>query len=230
LPAPARVAALAAACLSLSTLACSGPAAVAAVTPPPAAASAAPEPAQTTPPETPDAFWQAVASRAGVSATVLQRAVREVEAQYMSARRRAFASQLAQKLGGGLTADQVMAAFERAQHEATPPEGMLAVVARNLGVTPDALRGALMQVAPRRHPLAMGMVGRRLMDAAAGYLGMTPDALRRELGQGKTLAQVAEAHGKSAAGLEAALTRAAQEHVRVMIRTPWPKAPQQPAS
>jgi hypothetical protein len=45
----------------------------------------------------------------------------------------------------------------------------------------------------------------RLLNAAARYIGVTPRALRAELRAGKSLAQVASAHGKTAAGLKAAL-------------------------
>jgi hypothetical protein len=44
-----------------------------------------------------------------------------------------------------------------------------------------------------------------LMNPAARYIGVTPRALARELRAGKSLAQVATAHGKTAAGLKAAL-------------------------
>jgi hypothetical protein len=44
----------------------------------------------------------------------------------------------------------------------------------------------------------------RLLAAAAAYIGVKPEALVAEL-KGKSLAQVATAHGKNAAGLEAAL-------------------------
>ena len=44
----------------------------------------------------------------------------------------------------------------------------------------------------------------RLLGAAAAYIGVNPKALAAEL-KGKSLAQVATAHGKTAAGLKAAL-------------------------
>ena len=45
----------------------------------------------------------------------------------------------------------------------------------------------------------------RGLDAAADYLGLTETQLRSELQGGKTLAQVAQAHGKTANGLIDAL-------------------------
>jgi len=50
-----------------------------------------------------------------------------------------------------------------------------------------------------------GFAHHRGLDAAASYLGLTEEQLRSELESGKTLAQVAEAHGKSVEGLVDAL-------------------------
>lgn len=49
------------------------------------------------------------------------------------------------------------------------------------------------------------MAGGAVMDAAASYLGMSETALAAERHDGKSLAQIAVAQGKSAAGLEQAL-------------------------
>jgi hypothetical protein len=51
---------------------------------------------------------------------------------------------------------------------------------------------------------------RGLAGAAATYLGITPSELRSELRGGKTLAQIATAHGKTADGLVDALVAAAK--------------------
>ncbi len=51
------------------------------------------------------------------------------------------------------------------------------------------------------------------LDAAAGYLGLTEAQLRSELEGGKTLAQVAQAHGKTANGLTDALVAAAKKRL-----------------
>jgi uncharacterized protein YidB (DUF937 family) len=48
------------------------------------------------------------------------------------------------------------------------------------------------------------------IEAAAGYLGLTDAQLRSELESGKSLAQVAQAHGKSVAGLVDAMVNAAK--------------------
>jgi hypothetical protein len=54
-----------------------------------------------------------------------------------------------------------------------------------------------------------GFIGR--LEAAAGYIGITEAQLRTELESGKSLAQVAQAHGKTVDGLIAALVAAAKE-------------------
>lgn len=56
-----------------------------------------------------------------------------------------------------------------------------------------------------------GFFGR--VDAAADYIGITKAQLRTELENGKTLAQVAESHGKSVDGLVDALLADAKEKV-----------------
>jgi hypothetical protein len=61
-----------------------------------------------------------------------------------------------------------------------------------------------------RHPHGHGHHELKL-DAAAAYLGLTEEQLLTELESGKTLAQVATAHGKTAAGLVDALVAAAQK-------------------
>ena len=54
-----------------------------------------------------------------------------------------------------------------------------------------------------------GFIGR--LESAAGYIGITEAQLRTELESGKSLAQVAKAHGKSVDGLIDALVAAAKE-------------------
>lgn len=51
------------------------------------------------------------------------------------------------------------------------------------------------------------------IDAAASYLGLTEAQLHTELEGGKTLAQIAQAHGKSADGLIAALVDSAKKRL-----------------
>ena len=51
------------------------------------------------------------------------------------------------------------------------------------------------------------------LDGAADYLGVSESQLRSELADGKTLAQIAQAHGKSADGLVDALAAKAKERL-----------------
>ena len=74
-------------------------------------------------------------------------------------------------------------------------------------------------------PLFGGMQGRGLrhfgfigkLDAAAGYLGLTEAQLRTQLESGKSLAQVAQAQGKSVDGLVGALVNEAKKHVDAAV-------------
>jgi hypothetical protein len=58
---------------------------------------------------------------------------------------------------------------------------------------------------PRSVHARLGLRGPRLGAAVSGYLGITPAQLRTELRSGKSLAQIAVAHGKTAAGLKGAI-------------------------
>jgi hypothetical protein len=60
-----------------------------------------------------------------------------------------------------------------------------------------------------RHVFLAGPIGPGI-DAAADYLGLTQAQLRERLENGRTLAQVARAEGKSVAGLEQAIVDAAR--------------------
>src|SRR4051812_19239494 len=55
------------------------------------------------------------------------------------------------------------------------------------------------------------------LDAAATYLGITEAQLHTELAGGKTLAQVAQAHGKSVSGLVDALVADAKKHLDAAV-------------
>ena len=56
------------------------------------------------------------------------------------------------------------------------------------------------------------------LDAAAKYLGLTEEQLRTELEGGKTLAQVAKAHGKTTDGLVQALVDSAKEKLDAAVK------------
>jgi hypothetical protein len=61
------------------------------------------------------------------------------------------------------------------------------------------------------HDPGFGLHGGELVDSAAAYLGVSEDELRIDLREGKSLADVAAAEGKSVAGLKTALRAAAKE-------------------
>ena len=60
------------------------------------------------------------------------------------------------------------------------------------------------------------------LTTAATYVGITEAALRTELATGKSLADVAVAHGKDRAGLVAALTAAASTQIQTLVDTKNP--------
>ena len=170
----------------------------------------------------PGAFWTAVAARVGVSPDTLARAARDVRAERAHARREAFAAAVAARLGGGVTAGRVVAALKRARHRAVGRDALLDAAARDLGVPAERLHEALRAAAPAR--MAFARAGRRhLLADAARYLGMAPEELRDELGQGRSLAQVAVGHGRSAAGLEQALGDRLKARIHALVLRPWPR-------
>src|SRR5437773_9928986 len=73
----------------------------------------------------------------------------------------------------------------------------------------------------------MGIGGKGWLSTAATYTGVTEAALRTELGTGKSLAEVAVAHGKTRDGLIAALTQAATTEITTLVDTknPFPAGP-----
>src|SRR5205823_1732893 len=72
-----------------------------------------------------------------------------------------------------------------------------------------------------------GIGGANLLTTAATYIGVTEDQLRTELQSGKSLADVAVAHGKTRDGLIAALTQAATAEITTLVDTknPFPPRP-----
>ena len=60
--------------------------------------------------------------------------------------------------------------------------------------------------------------GPSLFDAAATYLGISEDALHKALASGKTLAQIAKANGKTASGLEAAMTASFRARLAAAVK------------
>jgi hypothetical protein len=72
----------------------------------------------------------------------------------------------------------------------------------------------------------IGHKGPRELVTAAEYLGLTQDELFAELQSGKTLAQVAEAQGKSVQGLIDALVAEATTKITDMVNNPLPPKPE----
>ena len=64
--------------------------------------------------------------------------------------------------------------------------------------------------------------GANFLSTAATYIGITEAALRTELQTGKSLADVAVAHGKTRDGLIAALTQAATSEITTLVDTKNP--------
>lgn len=216
-----RTTALGAVALAALSL-CGAPRADAVAQTPPGRSGAAAQEARL---DDPEAFWHALAARPGISPEAMEKAVRDVPAQSMSQRRNVLAAHLAQALGGGITGGEIMAAFERARAAGTAPDRMVDAVASSLGVTPAALGDALHRTLG--HGRAMGTRGRGpwLVVDAAHDLGMRPADLVLELAKGTTLAQAAAARGKSTAGLEVALRRAAAKRIHAAMQVLCPPRP-----
>lgn len=91
------------------------------------------------------------------------------------------------------------------------------------GVAALALSGAALAAGPPAGGGALAGSGARLqvgpvkLAAAAEYLGMTVTALRTELRSGDTLAELATAKGKTAAGLEAAIVAAVDAKLDTLV-------------
>jgi lambda repressor-like predicted transcriptional regulator len=86
-----------------------------------------------------------------------------------------------------------------------------------LGVAVLAVGGTAVAAggpAAKERPRAAKVAGGGLLKVAADYVGLAPKALRAELRQGRSLAQVATARGKSVDGLEQALLTAFRAKVQ----------------
>jgi hypothetical protein len=72
----------------------------------------------------------------------------------------------------------------------------------------------------------MGHRGHHHLATAAEFLGLTEEALMAELQTGKTLAEVAEAQGKSVQGLIDVLVAEATTKITDMVNNPLPAKPE----
>jgi hypothetical protein len=134
--------------------------------------------------------------------------------QSSSSGRHAYLNDVAKRLGispGALTNAMRGAAIDRIN--AAVAEGRL---------TPAQANALKQRVREGHGPfLAGGFHGggrARLTTVAAAYLGVTPDKLRSERRAGKSLAQIAASeHGKSVAGLKAAITEAVKTRLDMAV-------------
>lgn len=134
-----------------------------------------------------------------------------------AAEKPSLADEVAKRLG--VTPEQLRAAFKAtltarvdaavAAGKLTPEEAakLKARIARAEGLGLAAKRGA----AKKQKGLAQRIAKAKGLGVAVGYLGLTREELRAELKDGKSLAQVAVAEGKTAAGLVDALLARAKE-------------------
>ncbi len=101
-------------------------------------------------------------------------------------------------------------------------------------MTEQALEDAFSAVAEERGLPERGERhhGGPQLAAAAEYLGLSADELRTQLEGGKTLAEMAEAQGKSVDGLVDALVADAREHIEAFVNGELPKIapPGEPAA
>jgi len=118
--------------------------------------------------------------------------------------------QLTQALNGA-TVDQLQAAV-KAGRLTQAQANKLAQRLKRSGAAPAIPFGFGFGPAPRFvHPPGPGFPGGRLgrpfeMQAAASYLGLTDAQLFQQLSSGKSLAQIATSKGKTASGLQQAMT------------------------
>lgn len=130
-----------------------------------------------------------------------------------------FAAALAEKLG--VETSKVEAALDAARQSATSRDDFVATLASELGLDQAKVEAALADLGPpggQGGPGGPGHGGPGMgLDAAATYLGLTEAQLQTELQSGKTLAEVAKAHGKSVDGLVAAMVADLTDHLKQAV-------------
>lgn len=173
---------------------------------------------QTSAPNVRQAFVNDVAHRLNVTPAKLRAAIKGA---YLDQLNTAVAS-------GRLTRAQAGALREWVRRNGAIPFGALlgprAGLARPapLGLVPrffapaGRLPGAPLAVAPLRRAILFGG-----LLSSAHYLGLTPMQLLAQLRSGKSLAQIATAQRKSAAGLKAALVARAQQMIDRLVAAKW---------
>jgi hypothetical protein len=137
-----------------------------------------------------------------------------------SARSDAIVSDAAKQLG--IDPAKLSAALKKAEEDQIEADVAAGRLTKEQG---DALKSA---IEAGNVPLVGGHLGFGLrglgrgaiavgLDTAASYLGLTREQLRSELQSGKTLAQVATEHGKTADGLVSALVDAAKKRIDAAV-------------
>ena len=139
--------------------------------------------------------------------------------------RTAFIGEVASKLG--VTPDRLQQAITAAfddRLDAAVKAGTLtqaqadAIKARQAAGGGIPLIGPLPEFGGRHGPVfGVGIMQPDTMEAAAAYLGLTTDQLLTRLRSGKTLAEIAMAHGKTPDGLKAALVAAARKDLDAAV-------------
>jgi hypothetical protein len=99
----------------------------------------------------------------------------------------------------------MLAALKARLDAAVSAKRLVPVQARARLARADKLIGRIVNA--RLGRAALRPAKARLLRSSARYIGLTPKALRAELEVGKSLAQVAVAHGKTASGLKDALLK-----------------------
>jgi hypothetical protein len=129
--------------------------------------------------------------------------------------REAFLDDVAAQLG--VTTGELEQAFRQAALERVDA----AVAAGRLTVSQaDRLRERIQSGKPPLRPHPVGRPGLLLgaLHEAAGYLNLAPLQIMRDIRSGKSLAQIAEEHGKTADGLEQALLGAVRSHLQQAVQ------------
>jgi AraC-like DNA-binding protein len=133
--------------------------------------------------------------------------------------RQAFLNDIAKRLN--VSPQQLKSAIEGAlqdQLNAAVKAGKLTQAQAN-AIEKRARKG--LSPLPFLRPRLMRSFGRGPLMAAARYIGLRPAQLFEQLASGKSLAQIASAHGKTAAGLESAIVAAQRSRLDRARQRGW---------
>ena len=153
----------------------------------------------TEPPNPAQSFFDSVAKHLGISSQKLEDATKAAAIDQVDAALKA----------GRITKEQADAMKARINSGKTPFLGPF--FGPGFGGGPGFGHGSRHFHGP---PLLFG----DKLSAAAKYLGLTEEQLRAKLDDGKTLAQIAKAQGKSVAGLEKAMLDAVQANLDQLVK------------